>query len=189
MTMEEAIQQEKHREIYNHEKKSISFKNVRPSQIKNNPRVKLSKPRHHKEESEIATRDTMLLKEMRNYVSKNREEPKVLTASEARGVNKLQKRIAAGTIMMCETDKSSGFAILERSLWESLGEDHVSGDRIIDWEEIRKDQRVIRGHLRCLNHVFRPGANSGCEERVWEAIELASTTIPLLSLLKKIKNQ
>ena len=45
--------------------------------------------------------------------------------------------------MMCETDKSSGFAILERSLWESLGEDHVSGDRIVDWEEIRKDQRVI----------------------------------------------
>ena len=33
--------------------------------------------------------------------------------------------------------------------------------------------------------MFRPGANSGCEERVWEAIELASTTIPLLSLLIK----
>ena len=163
----------------------MSFRNLRASDIKNNPRVVLPRPRHAKEEAELATRGTMVKQEYRAYVQKQPEPPKVLTASEHRGVQKLKGRIARGEITVCETDKSSGIAIISGEVWEGLGDCHTSGDRVIDWNEVEKDQRIIKGHLRCLNHVFRPGANSGNEERVWNAIELKSTVIALLYPLIK----
>ena len=64
-TMEDAVQEEAHRELYNPSRKTLNLRNMRPSQVKNNPRVVLSKPRHQKEEHEFATRNTMIKKEYR----------------------------------------------------------------------------------------------------------------------------
>ena len=44
-TMTELLDSEKHREIFNRESKSISFHNIRPSDVRNNPRVMFSKPK------------------------------------------------------------------------------------------------------------------------------------------------
>ena len=128
-TMQEAVYEEEYREVYNRQTKTLSFRNIRPSQVKNNPRVVFSKPKHQKEEQEFATRDTMVQKEFRNYVSSKGESPKPITASEARGIKKLQKRVAGGSITICETDKSSGIAIMSR---ESVG---VSRGRPCQWRQ------------------------------------------------------
>ena len=93
--------------MFNRDTKTLSFQNIRPSQVKNNPRVVFSKPRHQREEQELATRDTMLKKEFKNYLnsSKDKERPKPITPGEGRGIKKLQKRVASGSITICETDK------------------------------------------------------------------------------------
>ena len=56
-------------------------------------------------------------------------------------------------------------------------------------QEVRIIQREIKGHLRALNLIFRPGKETQSEERVWEAKELKSTIIPVLSLLIKDHKQ
>ena len=183
--MEEAIQEEEYREIYNGTTNTVSFKNVRPSEVKANPRIILPKARHPREEAELSTRDTMVRREFKDYLQQNPEPQKTITAMEARGIPKLQKRIARGEITICQTDKSAGIAILSREIWEELGKVHTDGDMIIDWEEVKEDQKIIKGHMRCLNHVFKPGANTGNEERVWNAVQLKSTVIPLMYPLIK----
>ena len=44
---------------------------------------------------------------------------------------------------------------------------------------------MIKGHLRALNLIFKPGSATTMEQRVREAKESKSTIIPLLSLLIK----
>ena len=97
----------------------------------------------------------------------------------------MQKKIARREITICQTDKSAGIAITSREVWEELGKIHTDGDMVIDWEEVKEDQRIIKGHMRCLNHIFCPGSNSSSEERVWAAKELMSSVIPLMYPLIK----
>ena len=52
-----------------------------------------SKPRHQREEQDMATRDTMIKREFKNYVNSKAECPKPIRASEERGKKKLQKRL------------------------------------------------------------------------------------------------
>ena len=59
----------------------------------------------------------------------------------------------------------------------------------VTWEEVRSIQREIKGHLRALNLIFRSRKETQSEERVWEAKELKSTIIPVLSLLIKDHKQ
>ena len=158
----------------------MSFKNVRATDVKRNPRVVLPKPRHQREESEMATRDTLIGQEYKKYISENPDPLRTVTESEARGIKKLQKRVASGLITICQTDKSGGLCILSREDWEQIGESHTSGDREINWDKVEQDMRLMKGHIRCVNHILRPGSNSGNEERVWAAKELMSTIIPVM---------
>ena len=55
----------------------------------------------------------------------------------------------------------------------------------VDWEEVRSTQRLVKGHLRVINHIFNPGGNTSKRNRVWRAKELKSTVLPVNSLLVK----
>ena len=60
---EEVINEHKHREVYDHEEKVISFANMIPSDVKSNPKLILPKPRSVREEVELKTRDKMVMNE------------------------------------------------------------------------------------------------------------------------------
>ena len=70
-------------------------------------------------------------------------------------------------------------------MYLTLGETHVKDDPIVDWETVFDAQREIKGHLRALNHIFRPGKAWKSADRVWEAKEIRATIVPVLSLLIK----
>ena len=53
-------------------------------------------------------------------------------------------------------------------MYVSLGEIHVKEDPIVDWERVYDAQREVKGHLRALNHVFRPGMAWKSSDRVWK---------------------
>ena len=69
-------------------------------------------------------------------------------------------------------------------VYRKMGMVHVEKDPVVTWEDVQQSQREIRGHLRCLNHVFQTGKDRNMD-RVWAAKESKSTTIPVLSLLLK----
>ena len=160
------------RECYDHERQTISFSNLIPSDVKNNPWVILPKPRSEKEEVELTTRATLITKEVQSYLDRSEAQPENLTKSERRGLRKLKKRIQARELVVLETDKSGSLCTMPLEMYMSLGSQHTKNDPEITWDTVRETQRIIKGHLRALNRIFRPGKNTNSEERVWEAEEL-----------------
>ena len=120
------------------------------------------------------------------YTEENPEAEHNLTPSEYRGYRKLLKRIANHEIIVYQTDKSGKLAVTTPESYKQQGDVHVKGDQKVDWETINKSQRVIRGHMRGLNRIFKVGENQGQgQERVWEALELKATVIPDVAFTPK----
>ena len=89
--------------------------------------------------------------------------------------------------MVLPTDKSGKNCVVDLGTYERLGEEDTRDDPEVSWEEVRASQRTIKGHMRCVNHIFKMGEDQGekGEKRVWNAKELESTVIPIVSLLVK----
>ena len=64
-----------------------------------------------------------------------------LTESEKRGLKSLVKRVSEGEITVIQTDKSSKLCIMNRTDYEKLGQVHVSKDKVIDMEEVKRRER------------------------------------------------
>ena len=182
--IDEILEENQSREMFNHQTKTLNFRNLRPTEVKNNPRTHLPKPRSTKEEAEFMTRDTLTGREFKEYIDNNKPGVSV-TQGELRGIEKLKKRIGAGTLVICETDKSGKLTPMTPEVYTKLGEVHTKGDKTVTWSDVQAAQRLLKGHLRIINHIFNPGADSGAKERVWSAKELKSTVLPVNSLLVK----
>ena len=93
------------REIYDLNLGILDFRKVHPTDIKNNPRVKLCKSRPPREEAELETRQSIFEEETKSFL-REVEGADNLTPGEKRGLVKLQKRVKAGEIIVYPTDKS-----------------------------------------------------------------------------------
>ena len=87
--------------------------------------------------------------------------------------------------MLCQTDKSGKVVAMTPEVFKCLGDVHCKGDQTVGWEEVQSAQRLLKGHLRIINHIFNTGADTGSKERTWAAKELRSTVLPVNSLLVK----
>ena len=183
-TMQQLLDENTVREVLNTEEMTLGFGNLRPTEVKNNPRTVLPDPITPAEEAELSTRSTMILQEAREYMW-DAKEISSLTESEKRGLQKLTKRVDAGTIVICQTDKSGKLTAMTPEVYRKIGDVHCQGDQTVTWEDVQSAQRLLKGHLRIVNHIFRPGANTAQEDRVWKAKELHSTVIPVNSMLVK----
>ena len=186
-TMEDIVKENEGREPFNPEGKTLDFRGIIPTDVKSCQRVQMPKPRSNKEEHELATRDTLSQQEVMRYIRdiERREDESInMTKGELRGLKKLKKRVKKGDIIIVQTDKSGRMAAISMDIWRRMCEVHTKCDPKVTWEDVQQSQREIKGHLRCLNHIFRPGKDNN-EERVWKAKESRSTTIPVLSLLLK----
>ena len=74
-----------------------------------------------------------------------------MTKSERRGMKKIKARIKAKEIAVCETDKSGSLCLMPLEMYKKLGEEHIKGDPVVDWERVREIQRLMKGHLLALN--------------------------------------
>ena len=89
--------------------------------------------------------------------------------------------MAKGEIVIIKTDKSGKLCVATLEAYEKMGDIHCKEDPTIAWEEFEEAQRMITGHLKALNRVFKTGASHGENnmERAWEAKEMATHDIPL----------
>ena len=185
-TDEQILEENKYRETYDPDTKTIDFRKVRATDVKNNPRVCLPPARPVREEAEFMSRNVMVDKVTERFMNNNPRGDN-LTESEKAGVEKLVKRSKAGEIVIYQTDKSGKSCVASVESYKRQGVLHTRGDEVVTWEQIQEAQRMVKGHLRGMNLIFQAGLDQGesGQGRVWRSKELESTTIPLLSVLAK----
>ena len=83
-SMDEALEENKHREVYNQERNALNFTDVRAIAIKSCPWVKLTNHRMLKEEAEFTIRDNMVERDLRKHM-KAMVQPTNMTPSSTRG--------------------------------------------------------------------------------------------------------
>ena len=109
-----------------------------------------------------------------------------LTPGEKRGLTKLRKRVKDGEIVIYESDKSGKLCCATPEVYKKQGDQHTVNDTVVDWKTVEDSLKDMKGLLRALNLIFQAGENQGeGQPRVWQAKELSSTVIPIMSQLVK----
>ena len=115
-------------EVYDPFTQTIDFRKLKATLSKNNPRVKMPKPRPAIEEAQILTRRTMAQAIATDFIASQKEYTN-LTTSEKRGLRKLTKRVKAGEIVVIESDKSGKLCICSMEAYMAMGDAHAQKDR------------------------------------------------------------
>ena len=185
-TDEEIVNDHLEEEVFDPTTKTIDFRKIRPTNVKNNPKVIMPDPRPPVEEAHLLTRRTLAHLEASRFIQ-NMKVQCNLTPSEKRGIKKLTKRVKAGELVVGETDKSGKIFIASMEAYIQMGDKHASKDREAEWSEVREAQSIIKGTLKAMNRAFNTGENAGEKgmSRAWEAKELESMTIPTNSYTVK----
>ena len=97
----------------------MGYRKLRPTNVKNNPRVQLAKSRPVKEEGELITRETMIKRTSVKFLG-NQEKRENLTASENRGLRKLKKRVKEVEIVMVKSDKSGKLCVVDIETYRKM---------------------------------------------------------------------
>ena len=183
---EDIVKEYSHLEVFDPDSKSIDFRKLRPTQIKNNPRVHMAKARPVLEEANYAVRGEKVRVITEHHIEE-RIKTDNMTDSERRGMKKLQKRMKQSEIVILRADKSGKFCRASMEAYCTMGDKHTASDTVVTWKDFEAAQRQIQGHLKGLNRVFNTGENHGEKgmERAWAAKELESSSIPGLSILVK----
>ena len=128
-TMEQRIVEEEHREVFNPQTKTVDFRKVRASDVKNNPRAIMAKPTNVRSEAEFEARRQMVEDTVNNFLMEHPEPEKNLTPSEYRGLVKLKKRVANKELVVYQTDKSSKLAVASLESYTRQGQAHTKADK------------------------------------------------------------
>ena len=81
-----------------------------------------------------------------------------LTPEEASGLKSLKKRVADGTLVISQTDKSGRFAIMSQEEYLEAGMKHVAKDEEVGLEFMMKNQKRLNGHMSMILKTFNVGA-------------------------------
>ena len=111
-----------------------------------------------------------------------------LSEEEEEGLASLKKRVAAGELVVCATDKSGRFALMTMEDYKFSGSKHTMADREVDLDYVRKNQRILNAHCSMLIKVFLIGSNWEHEDRIRETfIQNSLTVCPFYLLFKDHK--
>ena len=88
-----------------------------------------------------------------------------LTKQELSGLKSLKKRVKDGGLVICQTDKSSRFAIMTMAEYEEAGLKHTKNDEEVDRDFLADNQKRLNGHMSMLLKTFLVGARWGHEGR------------------------
>ena len=111
-----------------------------------------------------------------------------LTDMEMAGLESLQRRVAAGELVITETDKSKRFCILTTEQYFEAGRKHVENDLKVGVEEVCVLQKLVNDHCHWLSKIFNVGANWEHSERISQSMcDRGEVVAPLYLLIKDHK--
>ena len=111
-----------------------------------------------------------------------------LSPNELKGLKSLQKRVASGEIIICETDKSSRLCVLTKDQYISSGLQHCNKDLEISLPEVIRLQKYVNSNVDWLHEIFGTGSKWGHESRIKNSSQdLGAQAAPLRLLIKDHK--
>ena len=128
----------------------VDFGKVRATDYRHNRRIKMPKARGATEEAELAVSKAEILKIHSSYMETHQdgEDGKLkysnLNQAQMRGLQKLLKRVKAGSIVISKTDKYGKFFVSTLEMYKSNGADHTKDDYQ------RKLNRAVTLWIRCF---------------------------------------
>ena len=119
-------EQAKSRMVHDKEDNTINFRKQRCTDTKHNTRLILPGPLSNQRESELNMRRVQWSAIYDEYIAEFCDEEGVqeanLSKEESMGLESLEKRVADGSLIICQTDKSSRFAVMrKRNTWRQAG--------------------------------------------------------------------
>ena len=111
-----------------------------------------------------------------------------LSPGELRGLKSLQKRVASGEIVICESDKSARLCVLSRNQYIESGNAHCKKDLEISLTDVKRLQKHVNAHVEWLHEILGTGSFWGHEDRIrTSSLDLGCQAAPLRLLLKDHK--
>ena len=179
----------KARMMFDDDTLELDCRKQRCTDAKHNTRIILPGPLSPKLERELECRRMEWIAIYDAYVKEFCDEEGVqennLTESEARGLKSLKKRVAEGSLIVCQTDKSSRFAIMSQEEYLAAGQKHVAKDEEVSLEFLLKNQSRLNGHVSMLLKTFNAGADWNHQARLRATKLTHSLSIAPLYLLYK----
>ena len=108
-----------------------------------------------------------------------------LSKEEIIGLKSLKKRIAAGEIIVCETDKSKRFCILTPKQYFESGLKHTKNDIEISPDKVKRVQNFVNDNVNWLREITRLGENWGHSDRMKKNLTDKGEQTCLMTLLMK----
>ena len=161
---------EKSAMIYDFESKTMDFGRSKATNWKRNKRIKLPKASSSLLEASMEIRRKAagkIYEECIKLLDDGAETIGMdnLTAGEKRGLKSLKKKVKDGNLLICQTDKSGRFCVMDKEQYRMAGHEHTAKDRKISAEEHGEIQRAVNGHMRWWGGIWNLGSNWGQEER------------------------
>jgi len=111
-----------------------------------------------------------------------------LSPSELRGLKSLQKRVADGNLVVCESDKSAKLCVLSKQQYLAAGLEHCKKDFEVSPTEVKRLQKYVNANVEWLHEIFGSGAHWGHEDRIINSsTDSGSQVAPLRLLIKDHK--
>ena len=155
---------------YHGDTKQLSMGRRRATDCVGNAMVHLPKAMGIREESEVLIRADTYKEAFTNYkakeCNKKGDQRTNLSPEQARGLKSLQKRIADGEIICCQTDKTGRFSIVSMESYINMGKAHTKDDKEISMEEVKKIERITNGHTSSMIKILGVGAQWGHQDRI-----------------------
>ena len=134
----------------------------RATDIKNNRRVFISKPRSAREEGQFNARGEVWRTTIAKFVNENCHKngaPKDsnLTASEARGLKSLRKRVNDGEIHISVSDKGKRFVVCTMESYTRQGLVHIGDDKEVTFPQVKAAQARLTSCARAIAKIFGLG--------------------------------
>ena len=111
-----------------------------------------------------------------------------LTPSELKGLKSLQKRVAEGSIVVCESDKSAKLCVLSKEQYLAAGFEHCKNDLEVSTTDVKRLQKYVSANVEWLHEIFNTGSFWNHESRIISSsLDEGSQVVTLRLLLKDHK--
>ena len=166
------------------EKNVIDFASKKPTEYKNNKRIKVPEIQDPKLEMRNNFVKEELLEVSKTFINENCKKDGTLkhmniTRGQENAIKSLKQKKNEG-IIVCETDKTSRFVVDEISNVEKKMEPHYLDHKILDSAAVTKVENKLNSHTSRLVKVFRMGELCNQTRRTVGNLVTKNNPIPVL---------
>ena len=107
---------------------------------------------------------------------------------ELKGLKSLKSKVANGSIVICESDKSSKLCVIFKKQYIASGKECCKNDLKISFTDLNRLQKYINANVEWIHEILETGYFWGHEERIKaSSADLGAQAAPLRFLLKDHK--